>query len=647
MGTMAGAVIVLLVPASASAALDPSPASYDWGQIDRYQQSPQQNFTFTNNEGAQVTVGTPAFSGANASEFSIANQNCAGAVLNDTDSCTVTVYVQPQSVGPKSASLDVDDGNGTASVALSATAMTGTLGVSPNPIGFSPQPWYFGSAFQQVNVQNSNFTTAIASVSLSGTDAGMFSIAFDGCSGFTPGPGNGCSVGLNFNPSGPSGPASANLVIVSDSAASPTTTPITADALAGPHPVVTPDGYDFGPTALGAVSGPQTFTLTNTGDFPAQIQQLLIVTGSPQSFPLSANACALAVVMPAASCTFSIGFAPQSVGVKEASIFVIANTPAPVTQVALSGEGFRAPGISAAISGTPAAGETLTCEPSNASGELSFAWLRDGAPIGGATGPTYAAAEGDIGKHLSCRITATNPLGSVSAESAATPPVAPRDLAGDQRSFVDEGSCRVVAAEPIAGVTVGGSAPATPESPLRFSARRSITVELGGRTRSGQTVRFTPRQLSELADGPQPLTVDGRPSQLLLAPCQLSARVSGSRQSRTTYALSGATGIASGSISTPKLRIGGGAGVLGQATVFAHGEPETHFALAHRRTSYNGIHVRLTDHRVAIEGLPANTAVVQVEFEAGLVRGRGGNARAGATLATGAEAQATVAAYWR
>ena len=49
---------------------------------------------------------------------------------------------------------------------------------------------------------------------------------------------------------------------------------------------------------------------------------------------------------------------------------------------------------------------------------LSFRWLRDGAPIPGAGGPGYAPVTADDLAAIHCRVTATNSVGSVSAESA-------------------------------------------------------------------------------------------------------------------------------------------------------------------------------------------------------------------------------------
>jgi hypothetical protein len=72
------------------------------------------------------------------------------------------------------------------------------------------------------------------------------------------------------------------------------------------------------------------------------------------------------------------------------------------------------------ISGTPANGQQLTCHanlPTGVSAQLSYAWLRDLIPIGGASGSTYTVKGQDTGHHLQCEVTATNGGGSAAATS--------------------------------------------------------------------------------------------------------------------------------------------------------------------------------------------------------------------------------------
>jgi hypothetical protein len=615
--------------------------------VNRYGPSPSQTFSFTNDEGSSVNVSSVSLSGTDAAEFSTFNNGCSGAFLNDGDSCSVEVQVQPTSAGAKSASLDVDDGVGTASVPLSANAQAGTLTVSPDPIAFSPQPWYFGGTFQNANVQTSSFGATISSVIITGPDASLFSINGGNCAGTTLFSFNSCGIGLNFNPTGPTGPAAANLVIDSDSPSSPTITPITADALSGPHPTAAPSGRDFGAVRLGSSSRSQTFKLTNTGDFDLQVQQLLVVSGTPQWFPLSNDGCSGQIVHPGTRCTFRIAFAPSTAGLKEASIFVIANTPGPVTQIPVSGRAYPAPSAAATVAGMPAVGSALTCKVSNVSGALKFRWLRAGSPIPGATGSRYVGTNADYGKRLACQVTAHNPVGSVTAKSPPTVPLAARNLANAPHSLVDEGSCRVVSVPPVAGVNVTGRNPATPESPLIFSSSKPIRVKLGSFDARGKVVRITPRQLSSLGNGPHSLKVDGKTTSLVLAPCRVSASVSGSAGSPVRYELSGAIAIRHGSIKTPKLTIAAGRRILGEAMVFAHGRPQIRFPLTGPKTSYNGIKVRLSRHTVKFRHLPEDTGTVEVDLKHGRVRGTGGKAKASATLKGGQTARAAVRTLWR
>lgn len=55
----------------------------------------------------------------------------------------------------------------------------------------------------------------------------------------------------------------------------------------------------------------------------------------------------------------------------------------------------------------------------SAGGTFAYAWLRDGNPIAGATGPGYVVKKADAGHSLVCRVTLTNSAGSASADSGA------------------------------------------------------------------------------------------------------------------------------------------------------------------------------------------------------------------------------------
>jgi N-acetylneuraminic acid mutarotase len=70
--------------------------------------SPAQNLTLGNLGSRALSVGTVSVSGAQAADFATSG-TCAGAALAPGASCTVSVTITPSAVGPRSASLVIQD----------------------------------------------------------------------------------------------------------------------------------------------------------------------------------------------------------------------------------------------------------------------------------------------------------------------------------------------------------------------------------------------------------------------------------------------------------------------------------------------------------------------------------------------------------
>jgi surface antigen len=91
------------------------------------------------------------------------------------------------------------------------------------------------------------------------------------------------------------------------------------------------------------------------------------------------------------------------------------------------------PGVFAAVSpptvtGTPQVDQPLTASPGewSPSAEPAYQWLVDGAPVAGATGPSYTPAVADLRKQVAVQVTVARPgYTSTSATSAATDAVIP------------------------------------------------------------------------------------------------------------------------------------------------------------------------------------------------------------------------------
>lgn len=77
------------------------------------------------------------------------------------------------------------------------------------------------------------------------------------------------------------------------------------------------------------------------------------------------------------------------------------------------------------VSGTPQVGQTLTTTDGTWSGSPTFtyAWLRNGAVIPGATSATYVLDAADEGANIQSRVTATNVGGNFTSTSLSVGPV--------------------------------------------------------------------------------------------------------------------------------------------------------------------------------------------------------------------------------
>ncbi|MBV9367881.1 MAG: choice-of-anchor D domain-containing protein [Solirubrobacterales bacterium] len=355
----------LLTAGSANAAsvLSPSPSSLDFGGVDMHFQQTMQEW-FYNNSGSPVTVdpaGVKILGDTSSFSLQVGQDFCTGNTIPAGGSCHVNVLLGPlSSPGAKSATLELTDNTGTVDVPLTGTGFSGTLSLNPSSLDFGSQVIQSnnngGSAQQSVTVATGrDFGVRVTNVQIIGADASSFSVQGNGCQGFTLGSNNTCQIYVQFQPL-TTGPKQARLEIDNDGTVSPLFVSLSGVGLNGPALSVSPKQAIFGNVLLGS-STSQTFTLTNAGDAPLQLQELFVASGSPQVFPMS-DGCAARQLAPGAACQVTVGFIPIAVGVKDASLFVISNQ-GPVSIIGLSGAGV-APnsGSSGATGATGPAGPT-------------------------------------------------------------------------------------------------------------------------------------------------------------------------------------------------------------------------------------------------------------------------------------------------
>lgn len=654
---------LLEAPASARAAtsvLSPSPASWDFGNHDVHSGGgPSQTFTFTNNTAGNVDVSGDTIIGP--ADFLLSFDTCPGAFLPPTSSCSVRVTFSATSTGAKTASLELNDDSGTLDVPLTGTGITGTLTATPNPLDFTPQPYFDGGQQQGINIQNSNDAgTQTTSATITGPDASRFYIAYgQNCTNQQYGPGDGCGMGVGFNP--PSGPGTfhAQLEISSDSLGSPLIIPLNATALSGPHAVISPSQTDFGNIAIGK-SASRTITIANDGDSPMQIQQAFMVTGTPSVFPITADGCSGQVVNQGSVCQFTVYFQPNAEGYRDGSVIIITNTPGSIMPLGFTGTGVPTPNGTATILGNPAAASKLTCNPVGypTGAVYSYQWLRNGQTLRGATAPTYTPSDGDVGRQLVCQLTATNPVGTQTVSSAPSGPVTALDLSRLAGSFVDPGTCRTIntAHQLRAGtnlVTVTYPQPSLPWAPLTLTAGQTLHASIDGQAVGiGRRVRISPRTLEGYPDGAHTLavTTQGHSAQtpLMLATCPLAVRVDGGPGQGALISLAARTAMSTATITLPsRLYLHVTARKLGQFSYRQAGYPARTFDIVGAHTTTNNITVSITRHTIRITNLPARTGVIRLTTRTGVLTGTGGVANATATLAGTPGRQSTrVPATW-
>jgi Carboxypeptidase regulatory-like domain len=194
-------------------------------------------------------------------------------------------------------------------------------------------------------------------------------------------------------------------------------------------------------TALGADKIPAAFAITNAtgqytiaglanGSYAVRFTSGHYITQYFNDQPSFASANTLTVVQEKTATGINAALVPKEP----------VNTVAPV------------------VSGAPAVGHALSCSSGTWTGSptlaYTYAWLRAGSPIAGASASTYVVQQADQGKGIACKVTATNRYGSSHAVSntltVPAAPVAPLKLPPPpevvplaSKIAVSEGSARV------------------------------------------------------------------------------------------------------------------------------------------------------------------------------------------------------------
>jgi hypothetical protein len=313
---------------TSGSSLGSNPGSFDFNSV-AVGQSSQQSFTLTNSGNATVTIGTVAASGTgfSASGLSAGRQIAAGA------SATVTGTFAPTTVGAASGSIVITSNatNPTLTITLGGTGTQGGLSANPASISFGSVIDGASASLPVTLTNTGTANVAISSHSITGT--GFTLTGWSAPASLTPG--QTTSFTVTFAPA-TSGSTTGSVSINSNAPGSPLAINLTGSGTATQATMtLNPSPVAFGSVSVGG-SLSQTVTVTNTGNRTLNITAATI-SGSGFTTSLTAPKS----VNAGASTTFTVTFAPTTVGSATGSIQIVSNAPGSPVTLSLSGTGLQ------------------------------------------------------------------------------------------------------------------------------------------------------------------------------------------------------------------------------------------------------------------------------------------------------------------
>jgi len=320
----------------AAAAVKLSTTSLAFGSVNIGSISGSTVVTLTNSGSAALSITSINVTGADASSFVFVS-GC-GTSLAAGANCTIHGHFGPLVAGALTAAITITDNaaGSPQSVALSGTGVAIPL-VKLSATSFSFGSVNFGSTSGSAVITLTNSGSAalsITSIAVTGADASSFDFA-NSC-GTTLAAGANCTIHGHFGPLA-AGALTAAITITDNAAGSPQSIALSGTGVAIPIVSLSATKVSFGTVKVGAISGSETVTLTNTGDATLTITSI-VVTGTNASSFVFANSCG-STLAAGANCTIHGHFGPTTTGALSASITITDNAGGSTQTIALSGTG--------------------------------------------------------------------------------------------------------------------------------------------------------------------------------------------------------------------------------------------------------------------------------------------------------------------
>jgi len=243
--------------------------------------------------------------------------------ITDTDLQDISAYLQNVFNGS-------GGGGSPGNLAVPGTLGFGTVNVGANSL---------------MSVTGTITTAAVTftSVTISGANAGDFTVSSNTCSG-SVGVGS-CQVGVTFHPSA-GGSRSATLTFSSNASNGAAKTVALSgtgnSATATPGQLSIPSALSLPGTGVGAQSAASMVTVTNVGGAAVTVSS--VTSSNSSEFAIVNNGCSGAAVQPGASCQFGVTFIPSTSGSRSSSISVVSTGTGSPQSLSATGNGIASGG---------------------------------------------------------------------------------------------------------------------------------------------------------------------------------------------------------------------------------------------------------------------------------------------------------------
>ena len=411
-----------------------SPASITFANEPVGTSAPVSVLTLSNTGNATLNINSIGVTGTSSGDF-IQTNNC-GTSLAEGTSCSINVLFTPAAAGTRQASVTVNDNaaGSPQTASLTGVGSAATVSFSTNTITFGSTTVGTTSPAGGVTLfNNGNAALSVASVAITGTNAGDFSQS-NNC---TPsvGAGANCTISVLFTP-GAAGTRTATIQVTDGASGSPQSVGLSGTgSTGGPTASISPSSLTFAAQNILTTSAAKTITLTNNGSASLSLNSIVASGDYAQT-----NNCGDALAA-AANCTIQVTFSPTAAGTRAGYVTFSDNAPTTIQTVTLTGTG-TAPTTTVSIlpiqaSVTPGQSAQFQAFISGVS-STSVTWAVDGITGGSSTVGTISTSglytgPSTAGSHA---VTATS---TANTTQAASVPLVVTNFAGTYVYHNDNG----------------------------------------------------------------------------------------------------------------------------------------------------------------------------------------------------------------